>query len=60
MTRGGAERRGQKHRDKRHDGMYPVHEGILSFSGRLPQAGEWKVFALVAALLLAGLVSKVL
>lgn len=57
-TRGGAERRGQEHRDSRHDGMHPVNEAILSYGGQMPQMGDWKLFALVGALLLVGLVGK--
>ncbi|WP_328434543.1 hypothetical protein [Streptomyces sp. NBC_00425] len=60
VLRNGAERRGQRHRDEKHDGMHPLNEAILSASGRMPQAGEWKVFAIVAALMLAGLISKML
>ncbi|MFF0092739.1 hypothetical protein ACFYSF_22640 [Streptomyces canus] len=59
LTRGGAEKCGQTHRDSKHEGMHPVNEAILTFDGgRMPQASEWKVFAIVAALLLLGLISK--
>jgi len=57
-TRRGAEERGREHRDARHDGMHPMHEAILSNSWGMPSMGDWKVFALVGALILAGLIGK--
>ncbi|CAL9535558.1 hypothetical protein [Streptomyces sp. enrichment culture] len=60
ILRNSAERYGQEHRDKRHDGMHPLDEAILSGgSGVMPQPGDWKVFALVAALFVMGLMTKV-
>ncbi|MER7739991.1 hypothetical protein ABTX34_17025 [Streptomyces sp. NPDC096538] len=60
ILRNSAERCGQEHRDKRHDGMHPLDEAILSGgSGVMPEPGEWKIFALVAVLILMGLATKV-
>lgn len=58
LTRFGAERYGKGHRDKKHGGMFPINEGILTYSGQAPQAGEWRTIVLVAAILLIGLASK--
>ena len=59
--RHGAKRYGQVHRDKRHDGMHPLNEAILTESGgRMPQPGEWRIFVLFGVLILAGLISKAL
>lgn len=60
MTRNGAEQRGKTHRETKHDGMHPLNEAILNVSGRMPQTGEWKLFAILAVLLVAGLISKAL
>lgn len=58
-TRSAARRSGQAHRDEAHGGAHPIEESILTYSGgRMPSAADWPVFALFAALLLAGLVSK--
>ncbi|MFF5968206.1 hypothetical protein ACFY64_31685 [Streptomyces collinus] len=59
VLRNSAERYGQEHRDKRHDGMHPS-EAILSGGGRMPQADEWRIFALVGVLILLGLATKAL
>ncbi|MFI2434697.1 hypothetical protein [Streptomyces sp. NPDC018693] len=60
VLRNAAERYGQEHRDKRHDGMHPMNEAILSGGGRMPQAGEWRIFVLFGVLILLGIASKVL
>ncbi|MGY3199775.1 hypothetical protein [Streptomyces sp. TE5632] len=60
VLRYGAERYGQKHRDKLHHGMHPRNEAILTGGGQMPQAGEWRVVAIFAVMVLAGLVSKML
>jgi hypothetical protein len=61
VLRNSAERYGQEHRDKRHDGMFPFNEAILVESGgRMPQASEWRIFVLFAVLILLGLASKAL
>jgi hypothetical protein len=58
VLRRSAKRYGRNHRNKRHDGMHPLEEPILTTSGRMPQAGEWKIFVLFAVLVLLGLGSK--
>ncbi|MFJ5037983.1 hypothetical protein [Streptomyces parvulus] len=60
VTRKGAEKYGKGHRHERHGGMAPISESILTYSGQMPQAGEWKVFLIVAVLIVAGLISKAL
>ncbi|WP_258314604.1 hypothetical protein [Streptomyces sp. Act143] len=40
--------------------MHPDEAILSGGGGRMPQAGDWKIFAIVAVLLLVGLVSKVL
>lgn len=58
-TRRGAIRSGQIHRDQEHGGHHPINEAILEHpGGQMPTKADWPVFALVAALLLAGLLSK--
>ncbi|WP_237309929.1 hypothetical protein [Streptomyces sp. AMCC400023] len=56
FLRSGAERSGQEHRDQEHGGMHPVSEAILTHSGQMPTAGDWKMFVLLGALILAGVV----
>lgn len=58
VLRHGAERYGQEHRDKRHDGMHPLNEAILTSAGRMPQTSEWRIFLIVGILILVGLLSK--
>ncbi|MEU7323361.1 hypothetical protein ABZ682_22840 [Streptomyces griseoviridis] len=58
FLRHGAEAYGHEHRLRRHDGMHPINEGILTAAGRMPQVGEWRVIALVVALVLIGLIAK--
>lgn len=55
-----AEAYGHEHRRKRHDGMHPLNEAILTAAGRMPDKSEWRVMAIVGALILVGLVSKAL
>lgn len=55
-----AEAKGADHRNKRHDDMHPKGERILSETLRLPRRGELTPAVIVAVLILAGLVSKML
>jgi hypothetical protein len=55
-----AEAYGHDHRVKRHDGMHPLNEAILTSAGRMPQPGEWRAFLIVGILIAAGLISKLL
>lgn len=58
MTRAAAERSGQIHRDEIHGGMHPMDEAILSHTGQMPTVADWRLFVLVAGLIIAGLVNK--
>ncbi|MXM66780.1 hypothetical protein GR925_25945 [Streptomyces sp. HUCO-GS316] len=58
FTRSAAERSGQTHRDEVHGGMHPVNESILTFSGQMPTAADWRMFVLLGALLLAGVIHQ--
>ncbi|MFE0546521.1 hypothetical protein ACFYOF_20515 [Streptomyces sp. NPDC007148] len=60
ITRRAAERRGAGHRDRRHEGMHPRGEAIVSDRFRGLQGGERQAAAIVAALLLIALVTKFL
>jgi len=40
--------------------MHPVDEAILSNTGEMPTMADWRLFALLAVLILAGLVNKAL
>ncbi|MEW2568372.1 hypothetical protein [Streptomyces sp. NPDC047070] len=60
LLRKGAEEKGVRHRSQRHDDMHPEGESILVEGFTVPQRGDWKMAALVAGLLLMGLVSKLL
>lgn len=61
LTRNAAEQSGQTHRDEAHGGMHPVEESILTHGGGyVPTLADWKPFAILAALLLVGLVNKFL
>ena len=59
-TKAAARRSGQIHRDEVHGGMHPVDEAILSNTGEMPTMADWRLFALLAVLILAGLVNKAL
>lgn len=56
ILRSAAERSGQEHRDQEHGGMHPIGETILTHSGQMPTAGDWKMFVLLGGLILAGLI----
>ncbi|MDX3239384.1 hypothetical protein PV392_27590 [Streptomyces sp. ME03-5709C] len=58
LLRAFAERHGASHRDSAHHGDHPDGECIVTAAHERPQAGDVRVFLIVAALLAVALLGK--